>query len=377
MAAVTQSSPINRAAPVGAVVNSVKTSKVRLGALDTLRGVAALNVVLLHFTTDFHRDFSPTRIASITWDYGAYGVHLFFLISGFVIFMTAERTQRPYDFIVSRFSRLYPPYWAALVFTTAVLIAVPLAGGPTPAHLLRRALVDLSMFQSWARVGSVDSVYWTLGVELSFYLVLLVLIWRKALHMAIPVMTGLVVLALCDHLLIRRPLSVPYDYLRNLLFLEHAYLFTAGMVLYRIRQRFKPVYLLVLALCALCPATANYWPNHPSVDALIAAGLAVLMYFATSGRLDWIACRPLVYLGGISYSLYLTHHWAGLLFLKAADNRLIDPNLALAMAIGLCLLLATAMTYLIEKPSLRWFRAAMANKTERVTGTTSAASTDH
>lgn len=377
MAAVTQSSSINRSTPVGADAKSSETRKVRLGALDTLRGVAALNVVLLHFTTDFHRDFTPARLSSISWGYGAYGVHLFFLISGFVIFMTAERTQRAYDFIVSRFSRLYPPYWAAVVFTTAVLIAVPLAGGPTPAHLSRRALIDLSMFQSWGRFGSVDSVYWTLGVELSFYLVLLVLIWRKALNMAIPVMTGLVVLALCDHLLIRRPLSVPYDHLRNLLFLEYAYLFTAGMVLYRIRQQFKPVYLLVLALCALCPATANYWPNHPPVDAVIAAGLAVLMYFATSGRLDWIASRPLVFLGGISYSLYLTHHWVGLLFLKAADNRAINPNLALAMAIGLCLVLATAMTYLIERPSLRWLRAVMANKTARRVEPKSVASTDH
>ena len=341
----------------------MEKKKARLAALDTLRGVAALSVVLLHFTTDFHRDFRPTLTSSISWDYGAYGVHLFFLISGFVIFMTAEKSMRPYDFVVSRFTRLFPPYWMAIFLTTTLLIAVPIAGGATPAHLLRRALVDCSMFQSWVRVASVDSVYWTLGVELSFYLVILLLMWRRALNMAIPVMTGLVVLALFDHLLIRRPLSVPYDWLRTPLFLDHAYLFTAGMVLYRIRQRgFKPAYLLILALCALCPMTSNYWPNHPPTDAAVAAGLIVLMYLATSCRLDWIARKPLVWLGGISYSLYLTHHWVGLLFLKAADTRLFNPNLALVLAVVLCLSLATAMTYLIERPSLHWLRSVLSKR---------------
>jgi peptidoglycan/LPS O-acetylase OafA/YrhL len=84
-----------------------------------------------------------------------------------------------------------------------------------------------------------------------------------------------------------------------------------------------------------------------------------LMYLATSGRLNWIACKPMVFLGGISYSLYLTHHWVGLLFLKTADNRLINPNVALGAAVVLCLLLASAMTYLVERPSVRWFRAML------------------
>ena len=343
------------------VVRALSTRPtIRLGALDALRGIAALNVVFLHFTTDFHRDFGPARISSFEWSYGNYGVHLFFLISGFVIFMTAERATRPYDFFVSRFSRLYPPYWAAIALTTIIRISMPIPGGPAAAHLLRRSLVDLTMFQSWVGIGSVDSVYWTLQVEMSFYLIMLILIWRKAVESAITVMTGLVVLALCDHLLIARPLSAPYVLFRQLMILEHAYLFTAGMVLYKIRREFKLRYALILVLCALCPATATYWPNNPPTDTGIGIALALVVYLATSGRADWLACRPLVYLGGISYSLYLTHHWLGLVFLNRADAIGMNANLALFLAVALCLLVASVLTYMVERPSLVWFRRVLA-----------------
>jgi peptidoglycan/LPS O-acetylase OafA/YrhL len=340
-------------------------ARARLGSLDALRGIAALSVMLLHFTTDFHRDFKPSRISSFEWRYGAYGVHLFFLISGFVILMTAEKAASPYDFFVSRFTRLYPPYWAAILFTTILLIALPTVGAPEAPHLLRRALVDLTMFQGWATVGSVDTVYWTLQVEMSFYLVLLVLIWRRAVHNAVTVMTGLVLLALCDHLFVPRPWSTPYAYVRQIMFFEHAYLFTTGMVLYKMRDGFKPHYAVILLICALCPITATYWPNNPPVDASIAISLAFVVYLATSGRADWIASSPLLFLGGISYSLYLTHHWLGQVFLNRADKWGMNPNLALLVGIALCLLIATLMTYLIERPSLHWLRQRLSKKTDR------------
>jgi peptidoglycan/LPS O-acetylase OafA/YrhL len=348
--------PITHVSAVPQHATTAKASGTRVVALDALRGVAALGVVLLHFTTDFHRDLTPTRNASFSAGFGAYGVHLFFLISGFVILMTAEKARRPRDFVISRWSRLYPPYWAALVFTTTLLMALPVADTPEPASLLRRAVVNLTMFQTWLRIGNVDSVYWTLQVEMSFYLILLVLIWRKATHHALSVMTGLVVLALFDHVLVPRPWSAPYAYLREILFLEHAYLFTAGMVLYKLRRGFKPHYALILLACVLCPLTANYFPNTPLVDACIASALTLLVYLATSGEMEWLATKPLLYLGSISYSLYLSHHWTGLILLKHLNQAGAHPDVALALALVAVLLLAAALAHFVEKPSQAWFR---------------------
>lgn len=81
--------------------------------LDALRGIAAVLVVLFHLKMDTGNP-----------DYGLHlgmtGVDLFFLISGFVIFMTLRKTSSSNDFVISRFIRLYPTYWACVSFTFAI-----------------------------------------------------------------------------------------------------------------------------------------------------------------------------------------------------------------------------------------------------------------
>ncbi len=78
----------------------------RIKERDALRGLAALAVVLFHYTTQFEKLFGHSNELSWSMPYGDLGVHLFFMISGFVI---------------SRFSRLYPAYWLAIILTTAVV----------------------------------------------------------------------------------------------------------------------------------------------------------------------------------------------------------------------------------------------------------------
>lgn len=235
----------------------------RLKSLDALRGLAALAVMLLHYTTDFHKFLAPTRRSAFDLDYGAYGVHLFFMISGFVILMSAEKVGSARTFLASRFARLYPPYWSAIAFTALILVLFPLPGGLDSAKVLHRAVVNLSMFQFWLGVGSIDSVYWTLQVEMSFYLLMFALVGLGKLDKCLHVMAGLVVLSLVDHIFVPRPVAPAYAYVRQFLMLESAYLFTVGMVLYKMRQGFRLVYLPILLLCACAPATANYFPTRP------------------------------------------------------------------------------------------------------------------
>src|SRR3954471_184909 len=91
----------------------------RIAELDALRGLAALGVALFHFSL-----LDPA--AGPGFAIGASGVDLFFIISGFVILMTLERTRDWKDFLVGRFSRLYPAYWACV--TLAALAAWPRLG---------------------------------------------------------------------------------------------------------------------------------------------------------------------------------------------------------------------------------------------------------
>src|SRR3954471_5447882 len=93
----------------------------RLVELDALRGVAVLLVVAFHYTARFAEAYPAAGAGAPDFSFGAYGVHLFFIISGFVIIMTVDRSERAADFVVARFSRLFPAYWTAILITSAVL----------------------------------------------------------------------------------------------------------------------------------------------------------------------------------------------------------------------------------------------------------------
>ncbi len=95
--------------------------------------------------------------------------------------MSLERTKRSLDFVVGRFSRLYPAYWAAVILTFTIL---SITSSPGKGPSWSKALINLTMLQVFFNVGDLDGVYWTLGVELSFYIIMFALYkastgWRK------------------------------------------------------------------------------------------------------------------------------------------------------------------------------------------------------
>jgi hypothetical protein len=86
------------------------------------------------------------------------------MISDFVILMTLARTERAADFIVSRFSRLYPAYWASIALTLVVLWAFP--NGQPALRLIRTLykswrpqLVPLGVKPDDCRAGQCDMIF--------------------------------------------------------------------------------------------------------------------------------------------------------------------------------------------------------------------------
>ena len=121
--ATSQQVPSSADAPDGA---GQTRRRPRLAILDGLRLVAALMVVSYHYISRADawgrggRHGFPTIVDSAA-HYGFFGVELFFLISGFVICMSAMGRGLG-EFFVARVVRLYPAYWFAILLTTAVLL---------------------------------------------------------------------------------------------------------------------------------------------------------------------------------------------------------------------------------------------------------------
>jgi len=101
------------------------------------------------------------------------------MISGFVIFMSLEKTKKSSDFIVSRFSRLYPAYWASMLLTLLFITIHPIT--ELTNIKLKDILFNFSMVQGFFNAQSLDSVYWTLSVELTFYLFILAIFAMRQL----------------------------------------------------------------------------------------------------------------------------------------------------------------------------------------------------
>lgn len=331
-------------------------SPTRLAELDALRGVAVLMVLAFHYTTRFGQLFPEAAWGQFL--FGAYGVHLFFVISGFVIIMTLDRSERPLDFLVARFSRLYPAFWTAVLLTSLFLW---LAGGPVEPPGLRQIAVNFTMLHEFFGVPAVDGVYWTLEVELLFYAMALAVFWTGMLSRVHWVIAGwLAVSALfysplwAAHIA-GRPLS---GLAVRLLILEYAPFFAIGILFYRIYRRQGAAawnYGLIAAALAMILAK---WPL--TVGLMIVGACAVLAKLAHGG-LPMLRFAPLVFFGTISYSLYLVHQKIGHAVLIALAREGWSPGSRVASATLLSVALATAVTFLVERPAMqairRWYRA--------------------
>ncbi len=152
----------------------------RLTSLDALRGVAALAVVVFHFTFSFddRGTFPGYPRAVVSFAGGRYGVQLFFVISGFVILWSIQRQSTVGKFAFSRFSRLFPPYWASLLFVSAYILFAQhvLDAGIGPLTFTSgQWFANLTMVPRWIppfRFHEVDSAYWTLAIEMGFYVLI-------------------------------------------------------------------------------------------------------------------------------------------------------------------------------------------------------------
>ncbi|MCX4882964.1 MULTISPECIES: acyltransferase [unclassified Streptomyces] len=339
----------------------------RLYAVDGLRLVAALMVAVHHYAGSRRVDqphnavwgrpaseIMPTVFHFAT--YGWIGVEVFFVISGFVICMSCwGRTPR--QFFVSRVIRLYPAYWFAIAFTTAVVLAVPGVWGRLK---LRDVLLNLTMLQSGSGVASVDGVYWTLWSELRFYLLFMIV-----------VATGLtyrkVVIFCCVWGAAAMFAPVAKFHLLTLAANpDGAWFFIAGLALY-LMHRFGQDLLLwgILAMAWLMGQRqlgvriddfehVSGWRGSAALFTVFLLALVAIALGATD-RIRW---KWLVTAGSLTYPLYLIHYVAGTALISRLHDTM-DARLLVALVIAGFLVLSRLVHRFVERPAARQLKRGL------------------
>lgn len=306
-------------------------------------------VMLFHYTVRFPQLYPTPHMPAVQFTHGDFGVDLFFGISGFVIFMTLERTRRSLDFVVSRFARLWPAYLCAGLITYVAVHGMGLPGRDvTPAQ----ALWNVTMLHDLLGAPSIDPVYWSLQVELIFYFWMFLAYRTGALrHIGVWLWVALLptVAYLISSMLFHHELSY---LLGTLLLVRYAPFFVIGIAAYRVRARGLHIADLALIACATATAAAYLAP----VDGLLAVGVSLVLLALARGRLRWIASGPLVFAGTIAYTLYLVHQNIGYIVIREAERRGVDVDVAIVIALLFAIALATALTYVVERPARDWLR---------------------
>ncbi|MGH1590694.1 acyltransferase family protein [Methylobacterium phyllosphaerae] len=154
----------------------------RLGYIDTIRGLAALAVIYFHFAEHLLRTDHVSGVVergifvALTqyMDLGKVAVIMFFAVSGFVIPYSFDAKSRTpvRDFAISRLFRLYPAYWLSIPLGICAFYILP--GREISATTV---IANVTMLQQFFGIDNIILLYWTLQIELVFY-VLCVLLFR-------------------------------------------------------------------------------------------------------------------------------------------------------------------------------------------------------
>jgi peptidoglycan/LPS O-acetylase OafA/YrhL len=358
----------------------------RLDYIDGLRGLAVLMVVVSHtwihtsqYDLGISRNAQPLGMAAI-------GVNLFMVISGFVlayplIDSSSFKPQRIGFFFQRRALRILPPYYVSIIlFALAPYLAAAIYRllhmevattfqPPTTASVATHMLFVHNMVNGF--IPNLNGSYWSLELEIQFYLLFPLLIVLARRYGTLRMILGVLFVTLVWRVAVQQALpltsspSVRVGYTWSALgrLFEFALGIGGAVLVVRHPTWIRPNLSLLGALICLGIALYRVIPAGgqfaPTADIFIGMGFFLLVLASSRGWLHRVfTWRPLMWVGTISYSVYLVHDplireaylwWPGLQGWSAFFWYTVVGTLAL-VAVGYLFFIA------IERPSLRWGR---------------------
>jgi peptidoglycan/LPS O-acetylase OafA/YrhL len=296
------------------------------------------------------------------------GVDLFFIISGFVILLSTAN-KNALGFSISRITRLFPAFWVAVTLTTVLLwlFAIP----KTADISWYQYLVNMTMVPEYFGVENIDTVYWTLQVEIKFYFwIFLIMLFNKIEYIERFVFVWLI-------MAIFEIFHFIHGFTHQFLIPEWAPYFGAGALFFRIHQEGfnwqRGVMLALAYVLSLYYAVegANMRTEEygmvfsPVVVMLLTTGFFLFFILIVTKKKAGVKRVWYTVLGVITYPLYLIHDAIGQLFFYYFGQS-INKYLLLFLVTAIMIALSYIIYRYFELGFSKKMKNALVNLTTRV-----------
>lgn len=357
-----------------------------LDSIQAMRGIAALLVVLFHCRIFINNTYNQKNIGDLLFSFGYIGVDLFFIISGFIItYATVEKEKDSgANYIIKRIFRIYPAYLFCLtllcIFRGMNLNTFELTGGYNLNNILKSIfLIPLNLNSPAPYYGySLLIVSWTLTYEIFFYFIFFIGMSinhkYRAIISSFIILLGYLITSILSGNFNTDPRHHSYDIkwielITNPIMLN----FVLGMLSYYLYFKIKDIksnYITTISYLSLGISILLLLSGSFNGHGVLKFGLVSFIGFLSSLfiiEINQIKVKNwILYLGKISYSLYLSHIVIIYSLEKYTSSfPLIGTTNGWSKLIGvviMSLMLSTIIFRIIEKPCFEISRALLKKK---------------
>lgn len=352
--------------------SAVEAGPTRGNTFDFLRLIAALSVLVHHSVAHLDTNFLWHSEDNDYWFHG--GVTLFFVLSGMMVYKSAERCHRDgrpwWDFYLNRALRIMPAMYAYFLALVIILLAIGVLSlsdlGSTQfiafglSNLFLVPVYHPGIFADFG-IGVINGSLWTIPVEVSFYVVVPVLViiaarygWRKMMLItAAAAVSSVVVYALMggsgSESLVRK--------LFGITFAPHLFAFGLGIFWARMWPRVRHSGWIALA-CLVVHFLLFYIPGSGVWSTLVSGALSAVplsyavMWFGYNGpKFLWGIGKVI---GDLSFSTYIWHMIVvNTLIMYGARTWAVDGTVLVLLVALISMGISASSWWFIEKPALR------------------------
>lgn len=338
-------------------------------AIHMLRGIAALLVAGFHLNAASNSEGFETTFFQI-FKNGSIGVDIFFVISGFVIFLSASKSRNwaPLDFLQKRFFRIYPIYWLFLSVFLILCCALWLATGDTSKLPSAQVLIQ-SILLVPANEYAI-SIAWTLSVELTFYLIFC-LTYKGAKGSLIPLLSALTLWSALS--IVRTTIGHEGSFVFTLLHPAVPELFMGVLIAKLHLSGVKKWSTMAIALGftgIMISLTFDHGDNYDDYRAIFAGIPAALLIYGTLNIQKSLNSSEKIF-GDSSFVLYLAHIPAYLVFgfvlEKGVGFNIYSSELGMALMLIVVMFVSALCHLIIEKPYQNWYKQKLLKYSRRET----------